>query len=176
MGDAYPSTYWMLLEAPSGSRLNDLDDFLKETWVECCGHLSQFIIDGRNYAAMPSRELRDRSMNISLGSVLRNKLGFQYEYDFGTTTELDLKVLTSRKGKWRSKEPLLMLARNAPPVMPCASCDQAAATQVCSECIYDDDIKQAWFCDACSEKHRCGEEMLLPVVNSPRVGMCGYGG
>lgn len=24
--------------------------------------------------------------------------------------------------------------------------------------------------------HECGEDMLLPVVNSPRVGMCDYTG
>jgi hypothetical protein len=27
-----------------------------------------------------------------------------------------------------------------------------------------------------SEEHECGEEALLPVVNSPRMGMCGYTG
>jgi hypothetical protein len=28
----------------------------------------------------------------------------------------------------------------------------------------------------CAGGHECGEEMLLPVVNSPRVAMCGYTG
>jgi len=31
-------------------------------------------------------------------------------------------------------------------------------------------------CEGCAGEHECGEEMLLPVVNSPRVGMCGYEG
>lgn len=31
-------------------------------------------------------------------------------------------------------------------------------------------------CDTCAESYECGEEMLLPVVNSPRVGMCAYDG
>jgi hypothetical protein len=30
--------------------------------------------------------------------------------------------------------------------------------------------------EVCAGEHECGEEMLLPVVNSPRVGMCGYTG
>jgi len=33
-----------------------------------------------------------------------------------------------------------------------------------------------WLCDECAPKHKCGEDMLLPVVNSPRVGKCGYTG
>jgi hypothetical protein len=28
----------------------------------------------------------------------------------------------------------------------------------------------------CAAKHECGEEMLLPVLNSPRAGVCGYCG
>ena len=35
---------------------------------------------------------------------------------------------------------------------------------------------EGWVCDECAPKHKCGEDMLLPVVNSPRVGMCGYTG
>ncbi|MDD4580331.1 MAG: hypothetical protein PHF80_06615 [Methanothrix sp.] len=31
-------------------------------------------------------------------------------------------------------------------------------------------------CDECGKTHECGEDMLLPVVNSPRVGMCDYTG
>jgi hypothetical protein len=35
---------------------------------------------------------------------------------------------------------------------------------------------EGWLCDECAVGHECGEEMLLPVVNSPRVGVCGYVG
>ena len=31
-------------------------------------------------------------------------------------------------------------------------------------------------CDQCLESHECGEEMVLDVVNSPRMGVCGYVG
>ena len=65
-----------------------------------------------------------------------------------------------------------VLARNDAPVLPCDVCGKEA-THVCTRCIYDD---QGWLCDACVAEHECGEEMLLPVVNSPRVGMCGYEG
>ena len=33
-----------------------------------------------------------------------------------------------------------------------------------------------WLCDDYAEGHKCREEMLLPVVNSPRTGVCGYVG
>ena len=31
-------------------------------------------------------------------------------------------------------------------------------------------------CSHCAKKHECGEDVQLPVVNSPRMGMCGYTG
>jgi len=35
----------------------------------------------------------------------------------------------------------------------------------------------AFFCDAHADEHRCdGEEAILPIVNSPRMGVCGYTG
>ena len=47
------------------------------------------------------------------------------------------------------------------------------ATNVCVQCIYED---AEWLCNDCSEEHECGEDMMLPIVNSPRVGVCGYCG
>lgn len=32
------------------------------------------------------------------------------------------------------------------------------------------------FMKLCTQKHDCGEDMLLPLVNSPRASMCGYTG
>ncbi len=65
-----------------------------------------------------------------------------------------------------------VLSRNEAPVIVCQSCGKPA-TQVCSQCVYDG---EGWLCEECAEDHECGEEMFLPVVNSPRVGMCGYTG
>src|SRR5438128_2703140 len=43
----YPmSEYWMYLELPAQATLTDLDNFLRKTWLECCGHLSAFSIGG----------------------------------------------------------------------------------------------------------------------------------
>ena len=66
---------------------------------------------------------------------------------------------------------LISLARNLPPKILCA-CGELA-TQVCGQCNYD---ATSWLCKKCAAKHECGEEMFLPVVNSPRVGVCAYTG
>lgn len=167
------STYWMHLDVDSNSTLKGLDDFIRKTWVECCGHLSQFIIDGMNYVSMPNREFDDRGMNVRLGSVIGEGKRFNYEYDFGTTTALQLKVISRREGAMVGGKSIDVLARNDPPDIRCTKCGKKQATWVCSQCIYK---KKAWFCDECSKGHKCGEEMLLPIVNSPRMGMCGYTG
>ena len=36
--------------------------------------------------------------------------------------------------------------------------------------------EKEYLCDACAKEHACGEELLQPVVNSPRAGVCGYPG
>ncbi|MEJ5252084.1 MAG: hypothetical protein HPY54_00055 [Chthonomonadetes bacterium] len=48
-------------------------------------------------------------------------------------------------------------------------------SDVCSSCLWEDE-ENAWLCKECARKHDCGEEYFLPVVNSPRVGQCGYTG
>jgi len=85
---------------------------------------------------------------------------------FGTTTELALQVVFIRKGF--IDEPIRMLARNNPPVFACEKC-KGIATQICQECWED-------YCSECIEEHECGEDYVIPIVNSPRTGVCGYVG
>jgi len=68
-----------------------------------------------------------------------------------------------------SSKPIQILARNTPPIIPCDVCGELA-TSLYTQCIYED---KGCLCDTCAKNHTCGEEMLLPVVNSPRVGVCG---
>lgn len=163
--------YWMHLEVPAEATLTTLDKFLRDIWLECCGHLSQFEIAGITYASSPDPQFGDQSMRKQLGAILSPGMQFSHEYDFGTTTELRLKVIEEREGIAKGKS-VHMLARNEPPLIACDVCGKPA-TEVCAECVYD---TGGWLCETCAEEHECGEEMLLPVVNSPRVGMCGYTG
>ena len=163
--------YWIYVDIPSGSTLKILDGFLRDIWLECCGHLSMFEIGGQTFYSSPDREFGDRSMSTKLENTLDTGMQFKYEYDFGSTTILKLKVISEFYGKKRKKK-VKLLARNNQPDIKCSYCGKPA-TNVCCQCIYDD---EGWVCDDCADKHECGEEMLLPVVNSPRVGVCAYSG
>ncbi len=167
--------YWMHLEATASATLATLDRFLRDTWLECCGHLSAFEIGGVRYAVDAGMDdewgMDEKSMRVRLEKVLSPGQTCSYEYDYGTTTELKLRVISEYEAETKGKA-IQVLARNTPPVILCEICGKLA-TNVCSQCIFDD---KGWLCDDCAQEHECGEEMLLPVVNSPRVGMCAYTG
>lgn len=172
----YNPAYWLFLEMAHSAKLEDLDHFLRKTWLECCGHLSAFTIQDIRYetetdAADLLGDGESKTMNIRIGEVFSAGLEAHYEYDFGSTTDLDLKVLWEREGRL-NKKGITVLSRNEPVGFKCADCGQTAKV-VCAECGYE---KDASYCGACAAKHECGEEMLLPVVNSPRMGVCGYEG
>jgi hypothetical protein len=160
----------MHLGVPASATLEALDQFLRDTWLECCGHMSEFEIQGTRYMVEPM-DVDDESMDVKLGDVLSPKMTFLHAYDFGTTTHLKLKVVSQYESDLPGKK-IHVLARNEPPVIPCGVCGEPA-TQVCMECSYS---KEGWLCKKCAARHECGEEMSLPVVNSPRTGVCGYTG
>lgn len=122
----------------------------------------------------PGRQgIAERSMRARVADAVFPIAGrFEYEYDFGSTTTLQLTVVAERIG--RIGRPAARLpARNTGPVWPCAVCGQPA-TVVCTYCLGDE--RSAVACAQHARQHQCGEtEGLLPVVNSPRMGMCGYG-
>jgi hypothetical protein len=178
----YRPEYWLHLAVPTDATLRNLDQFLRDIWLECCGHLSAFTIEDTRYelntggvdAMWPmifGRGGPSKSMQVPLDAVLRPRLKFHHEYDFGTTTTLTLKAVSEYEGAAKGKT-IQILARNDPPPIVCEGCGKPA-TQVCANCIYSG---EGWVCDECAPDHPCGEEMMLPVVNSPRVGMCGYTG
>lgn len=164
--------YWMLLAVPASCTLRDLDSFLRKTWLECCGHLSSFEIGGRKFQSNEesAEEFGEATMDVALSKVLSPNVVFFHEYDFGSTTELKLKVVSEMAGSAGALKPVL-LARNLPPEFPCESCGGRAAS-VCSQCVWRG---KGWLCEKCAEKHECGYDACLPAVNSPRVGVCGYG-
>ena len=164
--------HWLHLEASADATLEQLDAFLRNIWLECCGHLSDFDIGGVTYAAMPSSDYREeRSMKIALGRVLGKGQKFRHTYDYGSTTRLDLKVVSTREAAFPARF-IQLQARNDPPEIACCECG-APAVLVCTQCLWDGG---GWLCKACSRNHECGDEMCLPVVNSPRCGVCGYTG
>ena len=186
--------YWLHLQAPADSTFGDLDRLLRAIWLECCGHLSAFefpvkrklprhatrldiaaMVEALVREAQPSFSDGDASgdalMGKPLGSRLKPGVMFSHQYDFGSTTELALRVA----GEYTApalRGNLKLLARNEPPAIPCSVCTKPA-TQLCVQCVEEGGGE---FCDACASQHDCGEEMLVPLINSPRTGVCGYCG
>lgn len=108
------------------------------------------------------------------GSIFEPGLVLRHLYDFGTTSETDIKVVGLREGKAASKHPIALLARNQMPPAVCQECGQPAKW-LCIECLYEEN-KTGHLCNEHVEEHpheNYGEPM--PLLNSPRTGMCGFG-
>ena len=181
-------TYWMRIEARADARLEALDRFLRRTWLECCGHLSMFRVGATEYYS-PGFEFEDddtsflprdrprpirKSMSARLDqAVPAEGTTFEYQYDFGSTTTLQLKTAGERRGRV-GRAGVRLLIQNDPKEWPCAVCG-APATLVCPYCAGD---PQSLLCGRHRKQHSCegADEAFLPVVNSPRMGVCGYTG
>lgn len=174
------NSYWLIIEIREDVTLKVLDSFLRDIWLECCGHLSAFQIDGVLYDAIPPDTKSFwgppvKSMNCKLKAVLQKGMTFTYEYDFGSSTDLTIKVQDYRVSYWK-KDKLTILSRNNPPELLCDICHEKPAAFVnavnmqllCEDC----GIPESEEMEAIEEI----EEMLLPVCNSPRMGVCAYEG
>ncbi len=166
--DAWGGDFWLHLEMNGESRLKDLDRYLRAIWLECCGHLSGFWIGD----AWRGQEL---NMGAIVKRTFKPDLELTHIYDFGTSSETLVKVVDVRTGKPTTPHPIALMARNEFEQPPCIECGEPA-NWLCIECMYEDDV---WgvLCDEHAETHphdNYGEPM--PLVNSPRVGLCGYEG
>ena len=152
--------FWLYVEVNGSALLEDLDFFLREIWLECCDHLSQFKIDGERY-------LSNGGMNKVIHRLFKVGTKFHYEYAFGSTTELEGQVISIRFGELENT--IRLLARNCfPEIFACVNCQKKSAV-ICSVCF---DL----FCAECQGNHDdCeGEEFMLPAVNSPRLVFFSY--
>lgn len=173
--NAYGGDFWLHLEMPGQTTLQELDEYLRAIWLECCGHLSAFEIGGTRY----TRKTRgfesfreEKGLGVQVGRLFRPGMQGSHEYDFGSTTELALEVAGERQGVWQGN-PIALMARNASLDLKCSVCGKAAEW-LCTDCMYEADD---WFyCEEHLREHEHEDEMALPVVNSPRMGVCGYEG
>ena len=167
--DAYAKEFWLDLEMRGSSSLSTLDTYLRAIWLECCGHLSEFTVGGWGGSKIGISRKAD--------AVFAKEKVLRHLYDFGTTSETDIKVVSARQGRATTKRPIALMARNNMPVYPCRECGKSAE-YLCIECLYEGDEEGAWYlCEDHVENHP-HEEYGEPVhlVNSPRLGMCGYDG
>lgn len=174
-----PVTTGCSFEVPTSATLRALDGYLRYLWPQCRGHLSAFEIDRRTYAVdadlpaagpEPFDDVEDESMDVGVSVALGAGEEARHLYDMGSTTVLRVRCLEQRTGQ--GDRGIRLLARNAQPRIDCSACG-APATTICSECSWDG---AGSLCDDCAAGHPCDHELCLPVVNSPRSGVCGYTG
>lgn len=174
--DKYDKRYWLIIECKENATLQDVDQFLRDIWLECCGHLSSFYIDETYYESdrdgsddwgMPSK-----NMDTKIKNVLEKGMKIEHVYDFGSSTELVITVSDYRVSPLK-KNKITLMARNNPVEYLCSHCSGKIARYICAECIYDG---EGYLCEDCAAGHECGEDMLLAICNSPRCGVCGYQG
>ena len=165
--DAGTGSYWLHLEMAGSATLADLDDYLRWIWLECCGHMSRFSVGGWGGNEIPMSRRIDR--------VFQPGVELTHIYDFGTESVTLIKAVGVRTGKPLTTYPIKLMARNDPPQAKCIECDKPAAW-LCVECLYEHEI---WgtLCDEHAEEHPHDDYGdPLPLVNSPRIGLCGYDG
>lgn len=165
--DAYRPAFWLDLEMRGSATLNDLDRYLRAIWLECCGHLSQFSIGGWSGGEIAKRR--------RIAEAFAPGVELTHIYDFGTSSETLIRPVGTRVGKPTTKHPIALMARNLIPEAECMECGQPA-TWLCMECLYEQK-GSGWLCAKHVKKHphdNYGEP--LPLVNSPRLGLCGYDG
>ncbi len=169
VSDAYGGDYWLHLEINGQATLHDLDRYLRAIWLECCGHLSQFSVGGwRGKEIATSRKI---AAVFDVGTELT------HIYDFGTSSETLIKAVAVREGQPLTRHPIYLMARNHLPESQCTECG-AVAGWYCPECLHE---KGDWvfLCENHYDQHQHFEDedsVVTPLVNSPRLGMCGYSG
>ena len=111
----YNKDYWLIIQIKENATLECLDQFIRDIWVECCGHLSAFDIEGVRYEQIPDNDFLwgkpAEDMSHKLKEVLEVGMEIGYEYDFGSTTELTIKVVDFYKAP-EQKENVTILSRN----------------------------------------------------------------
>ena len=159
--------FWLDLEVRGDADLEAVDKYLRAIWLECCGHASAFSLKGWG-----SPELAKEG---SVGDVFKHLRQIMHVYDFGTESWTTLKRVSVRKSRGQYRYPVKLLVRNKLPAVVCQECGKPA-TRLCVQCVVEDDVI-TWFCARHAKEHDHHDYgPALRVVNSPRLGLCGYNG
>jgi hypothetical protein len=164
---SYGLEFWLDLEVRESAFLKELDHYLRAIWLECCGHLSEFF--SNDFFA------GEISMEVEIGEIFDYVKKIYHTYDFGTTSETIIELISVREGKPLTANSLFLMARNEMAKEQCLECKKIA-THLCTQCMYENE-KGCIYCDEHTEKHLCDDYgELIEIVNSPRLGACGYDG
>lgn len=162
------------------TRLSEIDGFLRGIWMECCGHMSSFEIKGNRSGGGGGFMDGDEDFGLKKSSraaeVFTRGTTVQYDYDFGSTTRVELSLVNAYP--FAPEESLRLLTRNEPLPIRCHLCKKQPAVTICSVHMWDG---ACMFCEKCADKHakKCedfADYAAMDVVNSPRMGICAYEG
>ena len=150
--------HWMELGVRADTTLHELDRFLRSVWLACCGHLSHFDVGGIVYSMMVPRPQDDfeflpmdepeeqwRHMGRTVGTAIPSATWFEHVFDYGTTTELELRHPGEFEGLVQALSPMqpwhggkiVVLARNHP-LQSCCLCRRPAKWRIVAD---DDDLE-----------------------------------
>jgi len=170
--------FWLYIGVEEGAKLRDMDKFLRDIWLECCEHLSCFEFDHARYASNFSdrkealggfleeilgMHAMEKSMDTPVREAFESEKKCRYVYDYGSSTVLEIEFLHPFNA---DSDKIFVVARNELPEIVCDVCGRKAG-YLCTEGRY------AWLC----KKHakRCRSYARYRILNSPRIGVCGYG-
>jgi hypothetical protein len=159
-------SFWLHLEMRGTATLKKLDDYLRAIWLECCGHMSQFSHGGWGGSKI--------AMTRRAQDAFLPETELTHIYDFGTESVTLVRAVDGRTGRPLSRHPITLMARNDMPATTCQECGQPG-THLCPECMYESD--NPVLCEAHANTHPhedYGDP--VPLMNSPRLGLCGYEG
>jgi hypothetical protein len=162
----YDKLMFLHILADSDAPIEAIDEFLREIWLECCGHMSGFY-----------NKREEVDIDTKIGTVFTVAKELIYDYDFGTTTSLTVKALKTYNLPF--EEEIVILSRNEALKIMCDGCNEKIATVMCQNCYSENGLLA--FCKKCAKKHgKACEDFAdyaeCSIVNSPRCGQCGYDG
>jgi hypothetical protein len=161
---AHVPAFWLDVEVRGSTTLQRIDRYLRVIWLDCCGHLSEFSLDGWG---------SDRvGMSRKVDATFWDGLELTHIYDFGTESITKVRAVDQRQGVPLTAHPLTLLARNVKPEAVCVDCEQPAS-HLCLECQYEWDAPGTLCPDHVDDHPHQDYGEPIELVNSPRVGMCG---
>ncbi|MES2217827.1 MAG: hypothetical protein V4501_05400 [Pseudomonadota bacterium] len=108
--------FWIFIEAAGSVTLLDLYIFLRNNWWECCGHASEFIVDGADTA--------EYYLDKTLNEMFKVGATFHYQHNSGEPVKVIGEVIAVKCAK-PIKNICLILRKNMI-VESCESCLKAA--------------------------------------------------
>ena len=110
-----------------------------------------------------------RPLSVPLRDVIQHKSSFWYTFD--SVERLEIKITAYAEASSAGMDsPIGLLARNDPVEYECSSCHAEDATKACCTCIENN--RDYLYCVGCAPEHECGDGRLVPIENTPLVGMC----